>query len=946
MNEYGSIFNTSYGGRDYVVVSATPTEVVLRPVDAESSIPTYWQEFVRAGVAISRSPYTLHINNLPTSVLHVGAFADYTIEYPRVEVHTDGVVIDVSDSITSNHPNPDTPGLYAIDYMLAVSSEVSVPIWRSWVSIEEPPLLRHIITPWNRENKTIADLNRLVMEPRFNEALYEAGVPLYNFMGSNAPVAVRQWDIMKYKTSRAFVKDARLFITGPYLPVGTKVTIDGATYNLGASVMTATFSASTRYLEGDIVSYGGSGYYASTDVPLVTLPEYSESVSMLPGSITEDNLECWLQGMYYLVDGLSLADGEYTISSLWSTVDIGGYPFSMDLTRALSVQHYWGVYNRQYYMDYAPGDLVSYISNGVVSLYYRNDTPTDDMAIEDVYPPGHYKNTHWIEVYSVEGENTLRTPVIVPCTNATNAIVSKTGTIREEAFRMYSHLVGIPSSVVSALGYKYSTILWAILYRTRETFPGFRAALNAIGVDAPDLHRVYPSTVYSAFTSASNPVEVENIYTEIDMVKSIARSIKADKVWTQDGNPTTRISGEDRDSFGEIRWVRYARPGEDANTIWVYDPNQHTWAPYYSFTHIGSDLSADTYRFDVNNRYYRATITLLDRLAEDTALDLGDGIQWLDQSKVSPVTKALVELLEYEIPIYIYFRMLMSIASTGHAVLRGVAGGVVRHEAWGGSIGLKVFPGKYFDPISLTIKAFYPRVLYSYEAISGGDDDPGWTEISDYTFVDGARYYAFEQAVYLRLYYGELPDGTRLREDSGGRWVSQYTIGCLGYAASPGTDSSEFLDASELYTGMTLYLCKGIAAITLRIAVSTYAITASSFKYNYVFGSEDWTLDSVLPFASWQSTPANFYGYWYTTPLEFKAALSRCSSPVTGDMLFDWDLDGETGVLFIASGAASTVYLYDSNDNVIGMVTLGYVHNAVQDDTYIIKLYFPELATN
>ena len=41
MNEFGSIFNTSYGGRGYVVVSATPAEVVLRPIDAGVFYPPH-----------------------------------------------------------------------------------------------------------------------------------------------------------------------------------------------------------------------------------------------------------------------------------------------------------------------------------------------------------------------------------------------------------------------------------------------------------------------------------------------------------------------------------------------------------------------------------------------------------------------------------------------------------------------------------------------------------------------------------------------------------------------------------------------------------------------------------------------------------------------------------------------------------------------------------------
>ena len=181
--------DTSYNRR-YTVVAVTKDGVILRPIveeGADNPIPTYWKEFIRkyTDEPIPEDAYlTVNLTQLPAEVLSVDAYVDYVVEYPRAEVRVGSITIDVSDRISCNHPNPETPGLYALDFMLSIDDGegyTTQPIWRSWVSIDEPPILRHVITPWNRENRTIADLNRLVIEPQFMEALYEAGVPLYNF---------------------------------------------------------------------------------------------------------------------------------------------------------------------------------------------------------------------------------------------------------------------------------------------------------------------------------------------------------------------------------------------------------------------------------------------------------------------------------------------------------------------------------------------------------------------------------------------------------------------------------------------------------------------------------------------------------------------------------------------------------------------------------------------
>ena len=278
--------NTSYQ-QYYIVVSASAEGVILRPVDDEA-LSTYWKEFLDGyidGPVPTDVKPTIHLTQLPAEVLKVDAYVDYTIEYPRVEVYYGDHVIDISDRVAVNHPNPETPGLYALDFTVSASGEKMTPIWRSWVSIEEPPLLRHIITPWNKENRVIADMNRQVIEPQYMEALYEAGVPVYNFQQANLSAAVNQFAVMKYRDARAIVVDNRLFITGPRLPAGTEVTVNGLTRTLGVNLLCPLFSKQDTYEAGSLVSYCGSDYYALEDIPTREISDPNDETKTIRASV-------------------------------------------------------------------------------------------------------------------------------------------------------------------------------------------------------------------------------------------------------------------------------------------------------------------------------------------------------------------------------------------------------------------------------------------------------------------------------------------------------------------------------------------------------------------------------------------------------------------------------------------------------------------------------------
>ena len=975
--------DTSYK-QSYIVVSASSDGVVLRPVD-DDKLLTYWREFLSCYVTEPLPEDVLPIitlTQLPAEVLKVDAYVDYVVEYPRVEVSYGNYTVDVSDRVAVNHPNPETPGLYALDFTISVSGEKTTPIWRSWVSIEEPPLLRHIITPWNRSNKVIADLNRQVIEPQFNEALYEAGVPIYNFQQANAPAAVSQFAVMKYRDARAIVIDNRLFISGPRLPVGTEVVVNGISRMLGVTLVCPQFSNQDIYTEGDLVSYCGSDFYALEDIPTRQYPDPNDDTKTITGSVLptatyDDNgveRTYWLRGCYYSVDSIGLPDGEYDLTSLWAILDVDGYLFKMDLLRAFPVHHYWGHYDRKYFLDYATGDLVSMVEDNVITLYQRNETSIAEDSIEETYRPGHYKNPHWTEVYSESNSTMLRDPIIKPYTNATNAVVSKTCPAREEAFRIYAKMVDIPYALVDALGSKYSVLLWALLYRTRETFPGIKAAMNAIGMDINNLRRAYPSVVYSQYSEGGIKTEIKDVYTEIGKVKQIARSVQADKVWTEGRSLLVK---DDPDI--DVPWIRYSMEGEDPDTVWVYKRTNDTgdsgnWEKFYSFVHIGSDRDISEYDYSVNNRYYRADASLLDRLASDGVIDMGDGLQWIDDDTFVGLSLALTTLLAYEIPIYIYFRLKIRLATVGRTRLRGISKPVALQDAWGGPIGLKLFPGKYFDFITMEVKECYPTVFYSYEKLSSDSPDSDWTKCIDFVNKDTYRYFAFDRAVYLRIKYtGD--DASIIYKVARGIdydnnmdnvlrfkwcWTSRYTIGCLGNPLSPGTDDYKarpgdhgfdgFEDATQMNPtdndrhGSDIYLCKGIAAITLRIDTNTLKVTAEALQWQYIFNDPKWTMDEVLPFAKWETLEGvKMIGCWVSDVATFKGMIVNVTSPEVSNLTFAWEPNEPT--LKIGGGIPRFLYLWDKDGFIRGMIIVPFTERMVTDansSDYLLKFTFEE----
>ena len=223
------------------------------------------------------------------------------------------------------------------------------------------------------------------------------------------------------------------------------------------------------------------------------------------------------------------ADGLLELLHVWAPVDLRGYIFSVDVLNAPQLGIYWGYYSPKHFKDYGTGDIVAYVSDNVLYLYRRNNTDIRDDALEETYRPGNYKNPHWEEIYAYWGGHLIRDNRrwIRPVSNATNAVIAKTGSLSEDMCRAYAYILGIPDEIVDAIGSKCSVFLYILLQRTRNTFDGFRYAFNAIGLDVSDLHRVYPTVT----AAGMNGQQFQGVYPAEDTLKEIAKALHYGLLW-------------------------------------------------------------------------------------------------------------------------------------------------------------------------------------------------------------------------------------------------------------------------------------------------------------------------------------------------------------------------------------------------------------------------------
>lgn len=845
----------------YVVVSRAPGQVVLRPKD-EALLDAYWKEFISAEIPAKTRSMQLRISFVPKPVRRLDAYSPYELEYPKVDLVDGGNEVDISKYVTAGKPDPQTPGLYRIDYILKLPGIEKNIIWQSYLSIEEPPVLRHIITPWNRESYTIATLNRLVVEPQFQEALYEEGAPFYNFVTSNMSPALRPNAAASFNACVGFKAGERLFISGRKLPLATAVELDagpGASFSvhLDRVISTSEWSASS-YAKGSIVQQSKKAYCAVADVNANDVPGasskwlegclYSLQEAVPPTGVTPGMPEYEATGYYKWATS---KDGEVELLAVWAPVDLRGYIFSVDVKHAPKLSTYWGYYNREYFKDYRPGDLVSYISDDVLYLYRRNDTDIRDLSTEEAYRPGSYQNPHWDEVYAEWEESQLRNfgRWIRPISNAGNAFIAKTCSLSEEASSAFAYILGIPDSLVEAIGSKCSVFLYILLQRTRNTYEGFRSAFRAIGLDVSDLHRVYP-TVSSA---GEDGHDFANVYDAEETLKRISMALRYDLLWeTQPGDdistpptPIDQVYGSNTAAWQDINrlglhWIRYwPNPrhagGREGRTYYeIQEYRGAAWRTIYKVTGFGDDKFAESAaaRIKGNNRYYKASLSLLERLASQALVDMGDGKQWIDLNAFSEPSYWVTDLIKYEVPIYIYLVLSVNIASIDELWSAGRMMRRIHFSAYGGTPTLVVHPSRYFDLATCSTK----ELLASVEVL--GDD--GWEEAELTEMREGSAVYDFDKAVTVRFRIG-------IDAQIEGYWTSRHTMGMFGDNGTDPQDASMMGDAEELH------LVNGITGVTPLLPDGALKGELEYLRYNYVLSDDGnpWKLDEATPFGAY-----------------------------------------------------------------------------------------------
>lgn len=903
-----SLINTSYDKR-YVIVSKDATSVTLRPI-GEGLLQSYWQQFLEARVVTAKEPVgpiTIRLQQVPPEVLRVDAYTALHIEYPQVFAICDGVETDISNLVTSNKPNTEVPGLYAISYRLPLPGMPDNEIWRSYVSIEEPPVLRQIITPWNRSSYTIATLNRLLIEPQFQEALYEEGTPLYNFVTSNASPALRRGDLPKLKNAACAKLGYNLFIAGPKIPSSSRLILEpgrGAEYEVHIDrTVSAQQWVAGAYPEGDVVTKGAHAYLALSSIEAEDIP--GSSSKWVAGHLyrVEEELEetsfdaqMWKQE----------PDGTLLPKALWTWVDLRGYIFDVDALHAPALGTYWGYYDASYFYDYAPGDLVSYISDGVLYIYRRNDTDIQDLSTEEAYRPGDFHNPHWEEAYAAYTGGSIRDfgRYLAPVTNAANGVVVKTGSLSELSCSLYAYMMGIPDSIVDSIGSKCSVFLYILLQRTRDTFEGFRNAFRAIGMDVEDLHRVY-STVE---TVDEEGAEYNSVYAEADALKKVAQAIQAGKLW-QDPD-MSKVPSSDG-------WVRYYPDPATALATKHHGPyaiqeyKGGAWTTIYEIEGFGDSYPQGVEKLRGNNRYYKGTVTLLSRLAKNALADLYDGKQWIDLNSYAPVSTSITDVCTYEVPMYIYLRAKVCLASICRAARQGVSSIRLHRDTYGGNPVLVLHPYRYFDFASGLVKAVYPS-LQVYDGSEFVDREPDETR-------GIAKAYVFDQGVKVRF----VPPEGYTWASSNPCWTSRNTMGLLGdNSVEPPIDGSELdTDEIDLHNGI-MDLHNGIVGATMIVALGEITATLEYLAWNYIFhdGSslDSWELDEETPFASLIAGTCEVFATW--TGEDLSALAAEGTYAIDGDgsaVEVEFTEDDDVVHMDIVGRCPRMIYIYNAEGSLL-----------------------------
>jgi len=907
------ILNTAYS-REYVVVSKEPNYIVLRVMDDETELyNTYWKEFISAEAILSpgRNPMYLKIEQAPQAVTLVDQFSEFTPEIPIVYLEVGDRRVNVSSKVAVNIPNIEVPGLFRLDYRINLNDgNVSTVFWSSYVSIQQRPLLRKAAGGWVRDSYIIRTLNRLVMEPQFMEALHAAGEPLYGFMQANQHPSIPASLLSKYAGVQAWGVGAgtvagngpTIFITGAKLPQGSIVIYRRRMLQLREPVYPDTLGSVT-HMDAE-THKRAPGSYSAGAVRRIGRTSYI-CIADASAEISLNDMRHWKAGYLYR---FSVLDGESFhlpygplpikkggIEHIWATVDSQGYPFWVDISHTTNLGTYRGHYDMANFADYNSDDIVSYVTDDSIRLFARKHTDIQDESTLS-YPPGHYLNPAWEEIYCrMPGDYSplLSDYSIVPHTNASNAIVAKTWSVSEEMCRAYSHMVGIPQSIMDACGAKWSALLFALLTRTRNTFEGFRICMRAVGLDVKNLVLSDPSISYSCNPDGTDAVEVKDVYTQHDNLRKLVANISTLQPFGETTPPEEGALAYDKD---------------DPNVILQYSEGE--WIQRYRFSEIEPTQIH-------NNRYYDCDLTVLARLAEDAVKELGDGKTWVKASAWAGEYSALVaDVIAYEIPIYVWVRLHMHLYDESKIEMEtAVYSGILDGQRCGGKNILELFPTRYFN-----------RMLGDYVTIETGvyvNDDGSWSELVPTRINEsrGSKIYEFDRVAYpIRIRAVNLEENTFIRY-----WQSTHTFGLLGLPESTSTDHFRNVTDPEATDESDLMLANGYVGVTALYRPKSLGVdTAKALRWMYVLNNPEatdvWRLSNTTPFADWENL-SYVEGLSFEGSIDtFKSTLAKIETAVHDgeDIPFAWDDD----VLVFHNLFAPALYCKDANGKVIFVITL------------------------
>ena len=925
-----SVTNTSYA-REYVVVHKTANMAVLRVVD-ESLYSTYWKEFISAKVRTESEiqPMYLRLEQVPPETTLVDQYASFIPELPLVTLEVAGEKINVTDRITANLPNTEVPGLYRIDYRINLTAEFSSPIWAVYVSIQQRPILRKAAAGWVRDSYILQTLNRLIMEPQFMEALHAAGEPLYGFMEANQHPSIKASNLGKYEGLQAWGADGAfndnsngIFITGLKLPQGSVVIYQRRMLQLREPVwpdpvnafhhMDPTTHERTpdAYTAGSVIRSGDYSYVcindADSEIPLSD-PNYWRKGYLYKFSVLNGD------------DGFELPKGRLPVGKggvehIWITVDNQGYSFWVDIAHQTTLGTYRGYYDRKNFADYGTEDIISYIDENAIKLFKRK--ATDIQAPETLaYPPGHHLNPAWDEIYAKYDE--VLSPLfgdyfVVPHTNASNAIVSKTWSVSSEMCEAYAHMMGVPPIIVKECGAKWSALLFALLTRTRNTYEGLRVCFQAVGLDIENLRLSDPSIAYYCKPGEGAEEKVEDVYRQHENLRKLLAHID-----------TLAPEGKEKAEEGALRYVTEKIAEDDPEHVNANEANvaiqQYSeadgWVTRYRFERIEPAQH-------FNNRYYKADLNVLARLAEDAVADLGDGHPWVKESAWAGSPSALAEVcLTYEIPIYIFLRLKMYLYAENRIEMQGFTySGLFDGQRCGAKNVIELFPSKYYS------RATHDFVTIDTAVFTATRE--GWEEIP-YTRLNearGSKIYEFIGCQYpLRIRAVDKGNAAFVRY-----WQSTHTFGLLGLPSSASTVNDVPFYNDEHFHNVTdpevnderdLMLANGHVGVTaLYRPKELHAKDTEALRWMYILNNteeeETWALSDTESFTDYAGIEASSIYPFEGTVEDLKASIDHIADgPQTGANRLRFMWEGDKLVLEDCMPAA--IYLRDSNGIVIG----------------------------